>query len=200
MLLKLSLLLKEKEMDKKNNIYIHMLGLSKISDFFILSIIQRELNKLYDNRIQITLDSSSPVRGAAFGTYYYYNDYYNGTFKSLSFSNNEKYNSKRKLPCNCIICNNLTFEAIEKFNTKSYLTIGMHNFLKMTDALKLVNKIIDSDEKILKESINNNLYKILNSIIEIMNSKNPIEKYKTYLPLFKKIKKIDKSSFENFFK
>jgi hypothetical protein len=48
-----SLMLKEREFENKRLEYVHLLGISKISDFFILATLQKLMNKLTNNRIYI---------------------------------------------------------------------------------------------------------------------------------------------------
>ena len=77
----LALMLKNREFEKVNLEYLHLLGISKISDFFILSTIQKCLNKHYGNRIVVTTDSSSPGQYPVYGTYLHSHN-----FKKLSFT------------------------------------------------------------------------------------------------------------------
>ena len=77
----LALMLKNREFENVQNEYLHLLGISKISDFFILSTIQKLLNKHYGNRIVVTTDSSSPGQYPVYGTFLHSHN-----FKKLSFS------------------------------------------------------------------------------------------------------------------
>jgi glycosyltransferase involved in cell wall biosynthesis len=63
----IALFLKNREFEKANVEFIHMLGISKVSDFFILGTYQALLNKHYGGRIQLMTDSSSPGQFPVFG-------------------------------------------------------------------------------------------------------------------------------------
>ena len=62
-------MLKHREFEKERNMYVHVLGISKISDFFMLSFFQKMLNKYHGGRIQVSTDSSSPGQYPVYGTY-----------------------------------------------------------------------------------------------------------------------------------
>jgi len=64
-----ALMLKEREFEKKHVQFIHLLGISKISDFYILSTLQKLLNEYTNGRVQLSTDSSSPGQYPVFGTY-----------------------------------------------------------------------------------------------------------------------------------
>jgi hypothetical protein len=64
---------------------LHLLGISKISDFFILATLQKLMNKNYGNRIYVTTDSSSPGQYPVFGTYLHSANYKTQTFSELYF-------------------------------------------------------------------------------------------------------------------
>lgn len=200
LMLKLSILMEKRELEKKNNKYIHILGISKIKDYFILSYLQNLLNELFDNRIQISTDSSTPVILAAFGGYFIGRDYKTGKFKKVTLSNqSDKYISDATLPCNCRVCNNTTYKEIEKFNSQSYGIISMHNFFVFLDTIDKVNNMVESHDEILEQFLDVDFMKILNSFEDILESDDPVRKYKTYLPLYKGKVDIDNMSFDNFF-
>ena len=62
-------MIKNREFEKARNQFIHVLGISKISDFFMLSFFQKMVNKYHGGRIQISTDSSSPGLYPVYGTY-----------------------------------------------------------------------------------------------------------------------------------
>lgn len=200
LMLKMAVLRKNNELSNKRNQYIHVLGTSKIFDVFILSQLQKTLNEMYDNRIQLSTDSSSPALTAAFGNYYLYPNYKKGSFKKVNFSNQaDDYNLEAPLPCNCVVCQNVKYKDIIDFNSEAYSTIILHNLFKLTDTIKFANKTIQSNKSILEQIFDNDFIKILDSIPKILKDKDPVKRYKQYLPLYKKQLKIDTSSFSDFF-
>ena len=60
---------KNESLRKDHVKYIHLLGISKISDFFILATLQKLVNQLTNNRVLFSTDSSSPGQYPVFGTY-----------------------------------------------------------------------------------------------------------------------------------
>jgi hypothetical protein len=90
----IALMLQEREFEKKHVQYVHLLGISKISDFFILGTIQHLLNELTDGRVQLMSDSSSPGQYPVFGTYLHSGNYKTQTFTELYFPKNAEYRRK----------------------------------------------------------------------------------------------------------
>ena len=62
-------LLEGREHEKKSNEYLHILGTSRIQDFFMLLQLQKSLEDVGSN-LTITTDSSTPDRAVVFGLYY----------------------------------------------------------------------------------------------------------------------------------
>ena len=86
-----ALMLKEKTFENPRLEYLHLLGISKISDFFILATLQKLMNKNYGNRIYVTTDSSSPGQYPVYGTYLHSANYKTQTFSELYFPKNAEY-------------------------------------------------------------------------------------------------------------
>ena len=86
--------------DKARNQFIHVLGISKISDFFMLSFFQKMVNKYHGGRIQISTDSSSPGLYPVYGTYLHSPQLSKMTFTDLYFPKGENlpYNADDLVP------------------------------------------------------------------------------------------------------
>ena len=81
----LALMIKNKEFDKEYNTWVHLLGISKVSDFFVLSQLQKLLNKYTNNRITVSTDSSSPGQYPIFGQIVWAPNFKDQVFNMLYF-------------------------------------------------------------------------------------------------------------------
>lgn len=204
LMLKMAFLVEQGELEKKKNKYIHVLGISKISDFFILSYLQRVLNEMYDGRIQMSTDSSTPVRTAAFGHYLLAPNYKRGRFANLVFSNKDDgYEPDIKLPCTCIVCDNSTYEDIQIFNSRSYGIISFHNIFQFINTMEVSERIVDSHDALIQQSVSSEFFDVLKSIPDILYSPHPVRRFTHYLQLYNKFVNINRisagNSLENFF-
>ena len=93
-------MIKNREFEKVRNEFVHVLGISKISDFFMLSFLQKMLNKYHGGRIQVSTDSSSPGLYPVYGTYLHSPQLSKMTFTDLYFPKGENlpYNADDLVP------------------------------------------------------------------------------------------------------
>jgi len=186
---KLAVLKASGELDREGMKYIHIFGISKVSDFIILSKLQNILNKITNGRVQLSTDSSSPGRGAAFGTYYMDYDLKKMTFNSTTFSNkNMEFIDDAKLPCDCPVCENTTFSIIKNFNTATYSRMIIHNIFKFVDLYHKVDKVVNSHQELQNDVFDKKFIKVLDSLEAIMTSDNPVVEYRKHIGLYGEIK------------
>mgnify|MGYP001158097133 FL=1 len=215
----LALMLKNREFEKVNLEYLHLLGISKISDFFILSTIQKCLNKHYGNRIIVTTDSSSPGQYPVYGTYLHSHN-----FKKLSFTDvympkgaKDEDGNVQKLdlldapdqlvPCSldCPACKDFTWDMLNDYNSSAVPRMVLHNVHVFDHTIKEVNKIVAAHREVAQYVVPNNLAAVLKSIYEMFEDPDAAittyEKYKQYYQRFggQSITTINKDIFNQFF-
>jgi hypothetical protein len=215
----LALMLKNREFEKVNLEYLHLLGISKISDFFILSTIQKCLNKHYGNRIVVTTDSSSPGQYPVYGTYLHSHN-----FKKLSFTDvympkgaKDEDGNVQKLdlldapdqlvPCSldCPACKDFTWDMLNDYNSSAVPRMVLHNVHVFDHTIKEVNKIVAAHREVAQHIVPNNLAAVLKSIYEMFEDPDAAittyEKYKQYYQKFggQSITTINKEIFNQFF-
>ncbi len=204
-----SLLLEKKEFEKIHNNFLHILGVSGINDFFILAFVQKFLNERFDNKIQLSTDSSSPNRATIFGSYFFDINWKTLSYITMYFGKDGRtdYDLSAKLPCrlDCPACRNITYKDIAAYTPETYMYMTAHNLHIMIDAMNVINKVVDSHEILIKELVGSGYYQIYNGIKEIFRSTTPLITYEKYKPLFQKYSSAlkhtsDKESSNKFFK
>jgi hypothetical protein len=219
----LALMLKNREFEKTNLEYLHLLGISKISDFFILSTIQKLLNKHYGNRIVVTTDSSSPGQYPVYGTFLHSHN-----FKKLSFTDvympkpdkdkdgNMIPLSESKIPdlqpdllvpdsLGDPACQDFTWGMLDNYNKEAVPRMVLHNVHVFQNTIQEVNKIVAAHRDVAQYVVPNNLAAVLKSIYEMFEDPDKAittyEKYKQYYRKFggQSITTINKDIFNQFF-
>ena len=219
----LALMLKNREFENVQNEYLHLLGISKISDFFILSTIQKLLNKHYGNRIVVTTDSSSPGQYPVYGTFLHSHN-----FKKLSFSDvympkpdkDEDGNmiplAESKIPdlqpdmlvpdsLGDPACQDFTWGMLDEYNKEAVPRMVLHNVHVFQNTIAEVNKIVAAHRDVAQYMVPNNLAAVLKSIYEMFEDPDKAittyEKYKQYYQKFggQSITTINKDKFNQFF-
>ena len=215
----LAIMLKNREFENKNNEYLHLLGISKISDFFILSTLQKLLNKHYGNRIVVTTDSSSPGQYPVYGTYLHSHN-----FKKLSFTDvympkgaKDDQGNIAKLdlldnpdglvPCSldCPACKDFTWSMLDEYNKEAVPRMVLHNVHVFDHTIAEVNKIVAAHREVAQHVVPNNLAAVLRGLYEMFedpdNAITTYEKYKQYYQKFggNSITTINKDVYNKFF-
>ena len=206
----LSLMLKEKEFDKTYNTWIHLLGISKVSDFFILSKMQQLMNKLTNNRITISTDSSSPGQYPIFGQMVWSPNWRDQVFNMLYFpkdGSNMNYPTEGHIPS--LIDHPgvpyLTWDVVKNYSTEAVTRITYHNLYMYIYTAENVDNLINSCPiDVLAELLPNDLVQVLKSMEEMFEAADPIavyEKYRSYYVKYggENVQNIDKQVIENFF-
>ena len=209
----IALMLQEREFEKKHIEYIHLLGISKISDFFILATLQELLNKMTDNRIQLMSDSSSPGQYPVFGTYLHSGNYKTQTFTELYFPKNAEYRRKthikqgkggeitidktKHVPCSmgCPACNDFTYEylggktdaGLDRYSQEGMPRMVVHNTHLYCEIVKDINKLTNNHVELLETAIPKELFNVILSLHEMFEDPdNAMHVYSAYKKTYKK--------------
>lgn len=190
-LLSLAFLLQNNEFDRLDKRYretkikqlVHILGLSKSKDIIFLTYFAKKLNEINLNNIIITYDSSTPQTSGVRGGYMY--SWTNEGFKWMKFSNQIKFekniNYDAKLPCSCPICRTLTLKDLYAPSKKIQDALGplyygyicMHNFIKILEFKRFIQKSFDSNSQLIYDSfLNSSMLTILKIIDKMFEQKD----------------------------
>tara|TARA_R110002020_G_scaffold300769_2_gene516303 strand:- start:78 stop:1280 length:1203 start_codon:yes stop_codon:yes gene_type:complete len=189
-----------KEHLKDSTKVVHILGTSKIRDFFMLSQLAKSFSDVGSNAL-ITTDSSSPDRAVVFGTFVTDYSLKRGSFESINFPN-EKHQGEaimkeftqlsnqswpRMTSFDDKLAETITWNDVVEWNP--YCTIGMrmHNFYLYKKAISQIEHYINGHDYILKQVVNKDTYTVLQSIDEMVKSDKPIQVFEKYKHLYKKL-------------
>ena len=222
-----SLMLKHREFENTRLEYVHLLGISKISDFFILATLQKLMNKLTNNRIYITTDSSSPGQYPVFGTYLHSANYKTQTFSELYFPKNAEYRRKshikqgkvgevgidltQHVPCSldCPACKDFTYEllggqtpaGLDRYSQEAMPRMVVHNTHLYVQCAEEINQLVDSHVELLETVVPRDLYDVILSLHEMFADPDAAPQvYEKYIKTYKKFggSSISTTDAENF--
>lgn len=187
----IALMLKNREFEKDRNKWVHLLGASKISDYFILAELQKQLNKLTDGRITLSTDSSSPGQYPIFGQMVYDIDFRNLAYKLFYFSKSTgvKYPKEGFVPS---VINHpgvpyLTWDLVEQFKTETMLRMAYHNVHAFNWIFKRINDLVyECPMETMIDIIPSDLQIVLKSIGEMFESDDPIVVFEKYRQVYVK--------------
>lgn len=183
----LAIMVKNKEFLKPSCKYLHVLGASKLYDFFLYEYLQKIMNEYTGGKVQVSTDSSSPAYNTIFGGYYFDADFRSGVFLTGYFGKDTKYNVDAQLPCKfddgCPSCKGKTYRDIIDWKTSTYMIMTNHNFHVFLDALNSTSVLLKSHDELMKDVVDTNVYNICLAIREIFESDNPLAVYEKYKPL-----------------
>jgi len=209
----LALMLQEKEFEKEHNKYLHLLGISKISDFFILATLQKLMNKLTNNRIYVSTDSSSPGQYPVYGTYLHSWNYKVQSFSELYFPKNNEYRRQthitqgktastqvdkhQHVACglDCPACKDFTYEYLEgktaegldRYSQEAMPRMVVHNTHLYVRLAEDINKVVDSHVEMLETLIPRDLYSVILSMHEMFADPDAaMHVYEKYKKVYKK--------------
>jgi len=209
----IALMLQEREFEKEHVEYIHLLGISKISDFFILATLQELLNKMTNNRIQLMSDSSSPGQYPVYGTYLHSSNYKTQTFTELYFPKNAEYRRKthvkqgkdgtisidktKNVPCSidCPACKDFTYEylggqtagGLDRYSQEGMPRMVVHNTHLYCEIVKDINKLTNNHVELLETAVPAELFNVILSLHEMFaDPDNAMNVYSTYKKTYKK--------------
>ena len=222
-----SLMLKNREFENQRLEYVHLLGISKISDFFILATLQKLMNQHTGNRIYITTDSSSPGQYPVFGTYLHSTNYKTQSFSELYFPKNAEYRRKshikhgktgevpidltQHVPCSlhCPACKDFTYEllggktpeGLDRYSQEAMPRMVVHNTHLYVRAAQEINQLVDSHVELLETMIPRDLYDVILSLHEMFADPEAAPQiYEKYIKTYKKFggSSISTTDAENF--
>jgi len=209
----LALMLQEKEFEKEHNKYLHLLGISKISDFFILATLQKLMNELTNNRIYVSTDSSSPGQYPVYGTYLHSWNYKMQSFSELYFPKNNEYRRQthiaqgktiapqvdkhQHVACglDCPACKDFTYEYLEgktaegldRYSQEAMPRMVVHNTHLYVRLAEDINKVVDSHVEMLETLIPRDLYSVILSMHEMFADPDAaMHVYEKYKKVYKK--------------
>lgn len=208
----IALMLQEREFEKTHVQYIHLLGISKISDFFILSTLQKLLNELTGGRVQLSTDSSSPGQYPVFGTYLHSTNFKTQTFTELYFPKNAEYRRKshanrlqktveidksKFVPCSldCPACKDFTYEylggqtatGLDRYSQEGMPRMVIHNTHLYVQAAQEIDQLVDNHVELLETAIPSELNNVILSLHEMFsNPENAMNVYMAYKKTYKK--------------
>ena len=207
-----ALFLENREFEKPHIEYAHFLGISKISDFFVLAIIQNLLNKLTDNRILVSTDSSSPGQYPVFGTYLHSANYKTGTFSEAYFPKNGEYrritqlrqgkadlvfDATKHVPCtiDCPACKDFTFEylggqtkaGLDRYTQEGMPRMVIHNTHLYVKVAEDMNQLAHQEPGLYEKCIPRDLYNVILGLHEMFEDPDSaLHTYDKYKKTFKK--------------
>lgn len=206
----LALMIKEKEFLKPYNTWVHLLGISKVSDFFVLAQLQKLMNEHTGNKITISTDSSSPGQYPIFGQMVWSPNWKDQVFNMLYFpkeSDHISYPTEGHVPS--LIdhpgVKHLTWDIVRNYSTEAVTRLTYHNLYMYIYTAQHVENLVNSCPlEILEELIPMELVKILKSMEEMFNADDPIQVYEKYIQYYQKfggtnVMNIDKGVIDDFF-
>jgi hypothetical protein len=183
-------MLKHKEFDKPRNEYVHVLGISKISDFFILAFIQKMFNKYHGGRIQVSTDSSSPGLYPVYGTYLHTPQFRNMTFVDLYFPKGEDlpYNASDPVPnpYGHPVSEGFTFGDVSTYKGDVTTRMTLNNLIVYQKTCEQINELMKCHTELLKTVVPSDMYNVLCSIEEMFTSDDPVLVFEKYRQMYNK--------------
>jgi queuine/archaeosine tRNA-ribosyltransferase len=190
-------LLNGKEHLKGVNEYFHILGISNIKAFLMLSQLQKSLNEVGSN-VTVTTDSSSPDRAVVFGSYYTNYNMKRAVFESINIP---KYDDSFKdwpsqhLPMitefdRKYLKDRLTWNHTIDWKGNCTMAIRLHNFMVFKQAIEDAEYYVNCHEHIQKEAFSPDMFNLLKSLDDMVKSDKPYEVFQKYKPLYLKLSNV----------
>lgn len=184
-------MLRHREFEKERNMYVHVLGISKISDFFMLSFFQKMLNKYHGGRIQVSTDSSSPGQYPVYGTYLHSPQLTKMTFTHLYFpkGDNLPYNATDLVPnpYGHPVSEGFTFGEVANYKGDVTMKMTLNNLFVYNETVKQVEQIVHCHNELLQTVVPTDLYNILMSMEEMFqNPDQALHIYEKNIQLYSK--------------
>ena len=186
---------------KDTNKYLHILGISKISDFLMLNQLQKSLNEV-GSKMVVTTDSSSPDRAVVFGGYYLDYDFKKGSFKSINVpKRDESFRDQpfKYLPISTEFDKEYLHDALHWEDTIDWTSqcttaISLHNLMVFKEAIDKAEYYVHCHDYMLEQIVSRDMYKLLKSLDEMVKSDTPIKVFEKYKQLYTKMSNIRKDT------
>lgn len=201
-------LMQGKEQYNKNRKYLHILGTSKVIDFFVLSQLQKSLNDI-GSEMRVTTDSSTPSRAVVYGLYYHDVNLRNATFGSLHIPKERAENNKEVskhtdstlqgseallpnlIPFDDLLEGGYTYEDLRDWTIEGYATVVLHNFMFFKDVMHKINSYVEGHPYFLEQVTNSDTFLLLKAVDEMVkayeNGTTPQKVFNKYKPHFVKM-------------
>jgi hypothetical protein len=204
--------LQGKEQNNKNRKYIHILGTSKVIDFFLLSQLQKSLNDV-GSEMRVLTDSSTPSRSVVYGLYYHDVNFKNASFGSLHIPKERATNNKEVskhtdstlqgsesllpnlIPFDDLLIGGYTYEDLRDWTIEGYAAVVLHNFMFFKDVMHKINSYVEGHPYFLEQILNADNFLLLKSVDEMVkayeNGTTPEKVFKKYEQLYRKLSTIN---------
>ncbi len=208
-------LMQGKEHYNKNRKYCHILGTSKVIDFFILSQLQKSLNDI-GSEMRVTTDSSTPSRAVVYGLYYHDINLKDATFSSLHIPKERAENNKsvtkntannissqesllpNLIPFDDLLEGSYTYEDLRDWTIEGYAAVVLHNFMFFKDVMHKINSYVEGHPYFLEQVLNTDNFMLLKSVDEMVkayeNGTTPAKVFAKYEQLYRKLSTINTTS------
>lgn len=205
-------LLQAKEQYNSNSLYWHILGTSKVIDFFVLSQLQKSLNDI-NSPVQITTDSSTPSRAVTYGLYYYDVDLRGPSYRSLHIPKERAENNKsvsnhtestlqgsesllpNLIPFDSLLEGGYTYEDLRDWTIEGYAAVVLHNFMFFKDVMHKINSYVEGHPYFLEQVTNSDTFLLLKAVDEMVkayeNGTTPQKVFDKYKAHFVKLSTMD---------
>jgi queuine/archaeosine tRNA-ribosyltransferase len=187
-------LLNGKEHLKDRNKYLHILGISKISDFLMLNQLQKSLNEV-DSKMVVTTDSSSPDRAVVFGGYYLDYNFKKASFQSINVPKHD--DTFKNQPLNYLpvstdfdreyLKDALTWEDTIEWQSTCTTAIRLHNLMVFKEAIDKAEYYVYTHDYMLQQIVSTDMFKLLKSLEEMIKSDNPKVIFEKHKQLYRKM-------------
>ena len=191
---KIARLLAGGEFEKENVIWIHLLGITKISDFLVMSALQHATNKRTGNRITISTDSSSPSMASVFGNLYQGFDLKNANMTAIHLKrekdlNGYTYPAEGRVPTllDTPGIEYLTWDVVRNYSTDASRRVTYHNLHVFVDVHRRLDALLKNtpDPLVLDGLISSDMQIVLRSVWEMFESEDPIAVYYRYANVYR---------------
>jgi len=185
----IAMFLENKEFEKEQMRYLHLLGITSPKDFAILAILQKMFNAKYgDGKVQVSTDSSSPNRASIFGTYYVGLNWKTLSYVVTHFRKAGDYRFDEHFPCmfdGCPACKGRDInDIVPNFTDESSKILTMHNVYVYKYVADSINALFNSSLEAIKDSTSIEYVELYKSVEEMFNSSDPMSVYKKYKPFY----------------
>ena len=182
-----------KEHLKSYNKYLHILGTSKISDFLILSQLQKSISEC-NSDLLVTTDSSSPSQSVVYGYYYIGFDLKKMSFKSINFPKKDDTFNGLIEPTwpyvtefDMLLKSNVTFDDLYEYEGPGASGMVLHNFMLFKTAMDTINDYVYGHPYLLEQIVSKDMLMVLKSIDEMAKQDNVLQIFEKYKPLYIKL-------------
>ena len=198
-------LLEGKEHLQDRNEVLHILGTSRIKDFFLLIQLQKSLEDV-GSKMVVTTDSSTPDRSVVYGMYYTGFSLKKGNFEYVSLP---RAKHKPEMTEQIEALSNKGLVGVSEFDkwVEKYADINdiaewtwdgqfrmrLHNYYLFCDAIKTIEQAVYQIDIIKEQMMDKDMWQVIQSLDEMIKSDKPREVFNRNKRLYEKISSVKKS-------